>query len=110
MSILREIDLRNLRIEERTDAFDYRKTDISDFLFAQPRHDYAPLQRGRQSAELFHRKIHTFCFGTLRHHIDPSFFLSGNGGRAPNGNPNVSTELLFDVGNDAATKPVAQRD
>lgn len=45
MSIFGKIDLRNLRFEERTDAFDYLKSDISDILFAKPFHNYAPLQR-----------------------------------------------------------------
>src|SRR5216110_2373953 len=109
MPISWEIDLCNLRIEERTNAFDYVKADVSDALLAQPCHDDAPLQRSRQAAELFDRQTLIFCIGMFGHAFDPSFFFRCNRCRAQDARSDFSTERFFQIGNYAAAKSVTQR-
>ncbi len=109
MPISGEIDLCNLRIEERTNAFDYVKADVSDALLAQPCHDEASLQRSRQAAEFFDRQTLIFCVGTFGHAVDPSFFFRCNRCRAQDARADFSTERFFQIGNDTAAKPVTQR-
>jgi hypothetical protein len=109
MSIFGEIDLRNLRFEERTDAFDNLKSDISDILFAKPCHNYAPLQRSRQAAEFFDRQMLISRGGRGCHPLDPIFFFGCNGRGAPDAGPNFATERFFQIRNDAMPQPIAQR-
>jgi len=109
MSIFGKIDLRNLRFEERTDAFDYIKSDISDILFAKPCHNYAPLQRSRQAAEFFDRQMLISRGRRCCHPLDTIFFFGRNGRGAPDARPNFATKRFFQIRNDAVAQPIAQR-
>src|SRR5437764_12843607 len=98
MPISWKIDLCNLCIEERTNAFDYVKADVSDALLAQPCHDEASLQRSRQAAEFFDRQTLSFWVGTVGHPVDPSCFFLCNRRRARHGRSDFSTERVSPIG------------
>ena len=120
MSILWKINFCDARLvaEQQANIFHNVEADINNLSRAQPFQNFTALKGNRQIAQVRDRKS-PLCrrgsspqvdIGGIEELIlDPVFFFGRNHRRAPNTMANIPAECFFQIRNDPAANPVAQR-